>query len=433
MKKISFIFLFIGHYMLLPAQGEATVTSVQKGNWDAWHDAVYTHSSCVNHAHRAESDGTLGSLTQEEEGRYSKKSIACLKQYHTYVTMRNLCYDLLPKGIGKKKYCMLEVWQYVFLLAMGFIILLTHRFLPYLFHALLYRCIGQRAEQYYVVRRILFIYILLFYLSISLRIFPFQIIERFINPVLGTIHSLLFICLLYQVVNIIQEWIQARQQPNKFIVYTLPLFSMVVKIFILFIGFITIMSKLGFETKALTNVLSFCTLGISFAAKDTIQNIFGSFLIMMDRPFVIGDEIIACTIRGKVESVGLRATLLRTKEGSIVYIPNGKLADSQIDNMSKRTERIVSLSIPVSYTVSLERLTKFIEGLHKMATAQSLAKPDKTAIYIENMETQGFVIHFNVYLNCRQVQLEQAYRNQTILLILQLADQLQVQLGKEPH
>lgn len=152
-------------------------------------------------------------------------------------------------------------------------------------------------------------------------------------------------------------------------------------------------------------------------------------MITMDRPFSVGDEIVSGGIRGKVEEAGLRSTLLRTKEGSLVYIPNAKLADAYIDNFGKRTARMVSLEVPLSYAVSLELLPKFIKGLRAIAESQPLVQPERTNIYLDKMHQGGFVIMFNFHLDTTESSIEYACKNNVIPRILKLAHQLDIRLG----
>ncbi|MDD9139898.1 MAG: mechanosensitive ion channel family protein [Candidatus Cardinium sp.] len=436
MKKMPFIFLFIFiGSMVLPIRGKATVASIRKLNLPSPYDTVHTPPLLLGNAYSEKKANAL-SMNRSVSAALSKKITKDLKQLLliSQTNIQKICCYFSPKAVFEKKIGMFTIGQYLLLIIMVTLIWLTHKLTPYLFHNLLHRFIGDLSRKYSVTERIFFTYIVLYYFEAILFIFPLKaIIEIFSNPVLTTTRSLILTYLLYVVVNIIQEWIQLTKRHNKFIIYTLPLFSVVAKVIILFVGLITLISKLGFETEKLTHVLTYCTLGLSFAAKDPIQNLFSSFLIMMDKPFVIGDEIIACAIRGNVEKIGLRATLLRTREGSVVYIPNGKLADSQIDNLGRRTSRIIPLVIPVSYAISLEQLTNFIEGLHKIAKYQPFINLNKTSAYIDSMQEQGLMIHFNIHLDSKQTRLEQECRNKTILLIVQLARQLHIQLGKNPH
>jgi MscS family membrane protein len=102
-------------------------------------------------------------------------------------------------------------------------------------------------------------------------------------------------------------------------------------------------------------------LAIGLAAQDTIKNFFGSLMIFSDRPFELGEEIRVDTIGGVVESVGFRSTRLRTAEGFLVTISNGELASKTIVNLSKRPSLFRQFTLPLSYDLAPEKLTRASE------------------------------------------------------------------------
>jgi len=74
-------------------------------------------------------------------------------------------------------------------------------------------------------------------------------------------------------------------------------------------------------------------LAIALAAKESLENLLGSFTIFLDKPFVIGDLIKSNGVEGTVEKIGFRSTRIRTVEKSFVTIPNKKLVDTELDNL----------------------------------------------------------------------------------------------------
>ena len=92
-------------------------------------------------------------------------------------------------------------------------------------------------------------------------------------------------------------------------------------------------------------------LAISFAAKDSISNIFGGCMILLDRPFRIGDYISSPdrNIEGIVERIGWRVTLVRTPTKSIKYIPNTLFTTLTIENSTRRTHRLMRMVIGLRY------------------------------------------------------------------------------------
>ena len=366
-------------------------------------------------------------IKEGEQWRYSKETLDFIREYEVSDRLHTLLYYLLPKTFCKKKILNLAVWQYIMLISLAMIIWLTYKIMPYLVKLMIYKFIGSKKS--FALERLLMLVISMYFLKSGLKMFQSESLPAFINRVIEGATSFVWMCLAYECVNLMQYKIKIAKKNHKFIIHMLPLFSITAKTIVGIVGLVQTIDNLGFPTGSLLNALSFSTLGIGLACQDTIKNLFGSLMITMDRPFSVGDEIVSGGIRGKVEEVGLRSTLLRTKEGSLVYIPNAKLADAYIDNFGKRTSRMVSLEVPLSYTTPLELLPRFIQGLREIAASQPLVQPERTKIYFDKMNENGFVVIFTFHLDTTESNIEHACKNKAIPLILQLAEQLNICLG----
>lgn len=372
-------------------------------------------------------------IKEGEQWRYSKETIDFIREYEVSDKLHTILYHFLPKSFCKKQLLNLEIWQYIIFIYWAIIIWLTYKIMPYCLKFVLYKLIGSAHSSSHkkplALERLLILVVSIYLLKQGLTMFQSESLNSLINRIIDASTSFVGMCLAYECINLIQYRIKIAKKHHKFMIHILPLCSITAKIIVGIVGLIQTVDNLGFATESLVQALSFSTLGLGLACQDTIKNLFGSLMITMDRPFNVGDEIVSGGIRGKVEEVGLRSTLLRTKEGSLVYIPNAKLADAFIDNFGKRTSRMVSLEVPLSYAIPLELLPRFIKGLQEIADAQPLVKPEKTTIYLDKMHENGFVIIFNFHLNTTESSLEHACKNSVIPLILQLAHQLDIRLG----
>lgn len=106
-------------------------------------------------------------------------------------------------------------------------------------------------------------------------------------------------------------------------------------------------------------------LAIAMASKETLENLLGSFTIFMDKPFTVGDLVNVNGITGVVEKVGLRSTRLRTLEKSFVTIPNKKMIDSELDNLTLRTFRRVNFNVGVTYSTSAAQIKNIVLEIQK--------------------------------------------------------------------
>jgi len=96
------------------------------------------------------------------------------------------------------------------------------------------------------------------------------------------------------------------------------------------VGFIVMLQSLGLNMSAVITIGGIGGAGVAFASKDVVANFFGGIVVMLNRPFKIGDHIVSGKIDGKVMRIGLYATYLETKNGDTLYVPNSIFNNSEI-------------------------------------------------------------------------------------------------------
>mgnify|MGYP001791502650 FL=1 len=102
-------------------------------------------------------------------------------------------------------------------------------------------------------------------------------------------------------------------------------------------------------------------LALALAAKESLENLLGSFTIFFDKPFVVGDLVKVGDVLGVVEKVGFRSTRLRTMEKSYLTVPNKRMIDAELDNLSQRTFRRVSFTLGVTYDTTAEQIKAIVK------------------------------------------------------------------------
>ncbi|MFC2162291.1 mechanosensitive ion channel family protein [Candidatus Altiarchaeota archaeon] len=128
------------------------------------------------------------------------------------------------------------------------------------------------------------------------------------------------------------------------------------------IGALIIISNFGVDISALLAGLGIGGLALALASKDTVENLFGAFAILTDRPFRIHDRIVVDGITGEVLEVGLRSTRIRTINNTEFIIPNGKVAASNIENISRPDRRLArNFTLSLTYDISIEKLREGID------------------------------------------------------------------------
>ncbi len=147
------------------------------------------------------------------------------------------------------------------------------------------------------------------------------------------------------------------------------------------VALITALSMVGIDVAALLTTLGVGGIAFALAAQDTIKNLFGGFTIFVDKPFKLGDRIQVAGFDGTVEDIGMRSTRIRTLAGRLVTIPNYKIVDSEIENVTAETARKITLNLGLTYDTTPEAMQEAIVWLKALPTQISSMKQDTIASF----------------------------------------------------
>ncbi len=123
---------------------------------------------------------------------------------------------------------------------------------------------------------------------------------------------------------------------------------------------------------ALVASLGIGGLAVALAAQDTLANLLGSFVIYLDKPFKTGDFIEAAEIKGTVEHVGFRTTKIRTSEKSLLTVPNKKLIDVALNNITLSEARRVRFELGLIYSSSSQQILSIIDDIKETIAKHEL-------------------------------------------------------------
>ncbi|ABR55174.1 MscS Mechanosensitive ion channel [Methanococcus vannielii SB] len=147
-----------------------------------------------------------------------------------------------------------------------------------------------------------------------------------------------------------------EKSENKLDDQLLPIFRKLLKIFIFLSGILLILSNIGYNISALLTGLGIGGLAVALAAKDTIENFIAGILIIIDRPFTLGDWIKWGNQEGIIEEVGIRSTRIRSFGDTLITVPNARIIQAEIENFSARRKRQVKTTIGLTYDTPVEKV-----------------------------------------------------------------------------
>jgi len=136
----------------------------------------------------------------------------------------------------------------------------------------------------------------------------------------------------------------------------LPVVRRLVKVTLIVIAVIIIIDNFGYDVTSLIAGLGIGGLAFALAAKDMLANLFGGMSILTDKPFKLGDRIKIEDYDGWVREIGLRTTKMETLDGFQLIVPNAKIADTILQNVSREKSRKVKATIGVEYDTPMRKM-----------------------------------------------------------------------------
>lgn len=115
------------------------------------------------------------------------------------------------------------------------------------------------------------------------------------------------------------------------------------------VSFMVLLGVFGVPASSIGTVLGLVGLGISFALKDMIANFISGLMILVNRPFKIGDQIEVDGEEGEVRDIKMRASFIKTYDGRELIVPNSRLYDNVVVNNTSYDERRFEILVGVSY------------------------------------------------------------------------------------
>ncbi|MDH3455071.1 MAG: mechanosensitive ion channel family protein [Desulfuromonadales bacterium] len=145
-----------------------------------------------------------------------------------------------------------------------------------------------------------------------------------------------------------------------------PLLRKSLRIFIIVMAGLMAIQTFGYPVTGVLASLGIGGLAFALAAKDTVSNIFGSLMIIFDRPFHVGDWVKAGDLEGTVEEVGFRSTKIRTFAKTLISVPNNIIANMALDNYSRMPKRRIRLTVGVSYDTTPKQMREAVSRIREL-------------------------------------------------------------------
>ena len=347
---------------------------------------------------------------------------------------------LVPEELrGEDKVLLsLEYWQWLGLFALvllGVLVDYTFRFALRTIAIGIIRRRGSTADKQTLRRTVrpigLFVSALVWQLMLPLLALPDRAF-LLLRGAVGVFLVFAFIWAAWRVIDLVGEVLdnQAKKTQTKFDDVLIPLIKKAAKLFVVAVGIVYAAEALSIPLGPMLASLGLGSLAFAFAAKDTIENFFGSVAVILDRPFEVGDwVVIDGGTEGTVEELGFRSTRIRTFYNSQITVPNATLVRATVDNYGRRKYRRWKTHLGVQYDTPPEKLIAFTEGIRELVRTHPYTRKDYYQVWMHQWSASSMDILLYIFFEVPDWNTELRERERMFIDIIRLADRLGVQFA----
>ncbi len=407
---------------------------------DAPNDPNYTDSLHQEHVYRPTHHLPEIYLSRRgDRWLYSLESIREIDRLHREVFPfgPDLLIDLIP-GVGQYTFVGLYIWQHLGIMLLILLSLLLHKLLSFLLSRLLYKGASRMGYDSLVRPYLLpvakplslFVVFLFIILVFPLLQLPVEVAKYFtfaFRAILPFFATLIF----YKLVDVFGLYLErlSGESGSSIDNHVIPIIRKVLRVFVVIVGGLFILQNMEVNITALLAGLSIGGLAVALAAQDTLKNFFGSLMIFLDKPFSVGHWITSGDMDGTVEEIGFRSTRIRTFRNSLIYVPNGRLADTSIDNHGLREYRRFFMHIAITYDTPPDLIEVFVKGLRKIVEDHPNTRKDFYIVEFNEMGDFSLRIMFYIFFAVPTWGEELRARHEVLIEIVRLAEKLGVRFA----
>jgi small-conductance mechanosensitive channel len=233
----------------------------------------------------------------------------------------------------------------------------------------------------------------------------------------------------------IRRYVRQKMDEDAAAATTISAFGFLARLALWTIILFLALDNLGIDITALVAGLGVGGIAVALAVQNILGDLFASFSIVLDKPFVIGDFIIVDDYMGTVEYIGLKTTRLRSLSGEQVIFSNSDLLSSRVRNYRRMAERRATFTIGVAYETPVEKLEAIPGMIRAAIETQAQTRFDRahfkeygdfalqfevvfyvlTPNYDAYMDIQQ-AVNLDIFRSFKQAGIEFAYPTQTLYL-----------------
>jgi small conductance mechanosensitive channel len=207
---------------------------------------------------------------------------------------------------------------------------------------------------------------------------------------MSLIWSLVFLFVGVKLIGFVRKILRGALEKSSVDTGVVQFLDAFVKIAAYAVLLLALLARFGIQTTSFITILGSAGVAIGLSLQGSLSNFAGGILILILKPFVVGDYIVACGCEGTVTEISLFATTLHTADNRNVILPNGSLSNSNIVNNSANENRRVDMSVDVAYHSDLKRARQIIESI--LEADEKVLKDPAYTVAVNELGESGITI-----------------------------------------
>ncbi len=175
--------------------------------------------------------------------------------------------------------------------------------------------------------------------------------------------GIILLVILFKITNVLTKKLYKRLQSKQADETLSRVGTQALRLIIKGIVLICFIGYIGIETASITALIASAGVSVGLALQGSLSNLAGGIIIILTRPFRIGDKITTNGESGTVEDIHMFYTVLITPDNKVIHVPNGNLANNVIVNSSIKETRRVEVVMSISYDTNLDFATNIIKSV----------------------------------------------------------------------
>lgn len=201
----------------------------------------------------------------------------------------------------------------------------------------------------------------------------------------------------------IQNIIKLKSNSTEVNVVAVKFISNLLKVITVCIAIVMVLAELGYNINGLITGLGVGGLAVSLSAQDTLKNLISGFVILLDKPFDVGDMIETDEFKGTVEDITMRSTRIRKLDDSIIIVPNTKLSDSSITNYARLTRKLVEFNIGLLYSTTNDVILKCEKEIRAYLEKNELVDNETIRVFFSEYADSSINFQIRCYINTTDI------------------------------